>query len=270
MKELAKERTRADRMADRMQQMIDNQQVEVAEYFGTSAKIGFVTDTHFGSLWERPKLLEAAYQIMHQEGIKTVFHGGDVLEGSGMRKGHEHEVAVVGCDAQVAHARDVYPHIKGMTTYFILGSHDLSFHKSAGSSPGPRIADGRDDLRQLGNAQYADVPLKVGGTVLHVAIEHPGGGSSYALSYKSQKQIEALAGGRKPHILLIGHYHKAEYLPNYRNVAAIQGGCFQSQTDWMRSKGLAAHLGFWMLEIRATKVGLARLNAEFTPFFETI
>jgi len=89
-------------------------------------------------------------------------------------------------------------------------------------------------------------------------------------SYKPQKYVESLPGGRKPHVLLMGHFHKAEYMPVYRNVATFQVGTLQSQTPhFMRPKGLQAHLGFWIIEVRTTKDGLARVGGSFVPFYES-
>ena len=59
---------------------------------------------------------------------------------------------------------------------------------------------------------------------------HPGGGSSYALSYRIQKIIESLDSDNKPDCLLVGHFHKAFTLPAYRGVAAVAAGCTQRQT----------------------------------------
>lgn len=263
---LEREKRAKEGMQQRMQQMIQTYDLPIAEYFKSRARFGVVSDTHLGSLWERVDLLEAAYTIMRKEGIKLVYHCGDVCEGSGMRKGQEYEITHHGADAQVEHMHDVYPYYKGMTTKFIIGSHDLSFKKNAGANIGPRMADDRDDMEFLGG-ESALVPIKIGSTDLRIALEHPGGGTAYAISWKPQKHIEALSGGRKPEMVFIGHYHKAEFLV-YRNVMAYQAGCLQSQTDYMRRKNLAAMMGFWMVEIRSTKMGIGRVSMEWTPFFE--
>jgi hypothetical protein len=202
---------------------------------------------------------------MHKEGIKLVYHCGDMCEGSGMRKCQEYEITHHGADAQVAHAHDVYPYYKGMVTKFIIGSHDLSFKKNAGHNIGPRLAE-RDDLEFLGG-KSALVTLKIGNTPITVELRHPGGGTAQTVSWKVQQYIHSLSGGRKPEILFLGHYHKAEFLP-YRNIMAYQAGCLQSQTDFMKDKNLAAVMGFWMVEIRSTKRGIGRTTMSWTPFFE--
>jgi hypothetical protein len=78
---------------------------------------------------------------------------------------------------------------------------------------------------------------------------HPSGGSSYAISYRSQKIVEQIEGGTKPNMLLIGNYHKAEWMPSYRNVSVCQVGAFQAQTPFMLTKGLAAHVGGWIMQM---------------------
>lgn len=88
--------------------------------------------------------------------------------------------------------------------------------------------------------------------------------NSYSWSYRPQKIAESLEGGTKPNVLLIGHYHKAEYL-FYRNIHIVQAGTTQAQTPWMRSKALYASLGYWILELDVTDEG--QVDACRSTFF---
>jgi predicted phosphodiesterase len=266
-------------MANRMSAGVQNHPVSVQQYFWKVARFGVISDTHYGSSTERPDLALKAYKIMHREGIRVVYHAGDFVEGH-LRPGHEFELKIVGADAQRKHAIKVHPKVKGMRTLFILGNHDFSFVKRTGYNIGPDLAAERDDLEFIGgtspdatglmNPCVSDQEIVVGGVPIRMRLEHPSDGTAYAISYKSQKAVEALAGGRKPHILVLGHYHKSELLPMVRNVITMQPGCFQSQSAWMQTKHLKAHVGFWMCEVRATKkpAGIARFKAEFVPFYE--
>lgn len=95
--------------------------------------------------------------------------------------------------------------------------------------------------------------------------------NSYAISYKTQKRIDAMSGGEKPNLLAVGHYHKSEILPMYRNVHAIQAGTVCAQTPWMRGKGLAAHVGGWIIEIHVQDDGsIKELVPRFFPCYKTI
>ena len=132
---------------------------------------------------------------------------------------------------------------------FITGNHDYSFTKTVGISVGEDLAAAREDMEYLGD-DIGSVYFEIPGTdkQCKVTLMHPGGGSAYALSYRPQKIVEQLEGGTKPHLLAIGHFHKAEFIPNYRNIAILQTGTFQSQTPFMASKGLSAMMGGWIVE----------------------
>lgn len=98
-------------------------------------------------------------------------------------------------------------------------------------------------------------------------IIHPGGGTSYADSYRPQKIVESYAGGDKPTILVIGHYHKTGYY-DIRDVAVLQAGCLERQTPFMRKLSLRAALGFWIVEARFTPDGsLRRFRPEFFKYY---
>jgi predicted phosphodiesterase len=226
---------------------------------------GFLTDTHLGSKYERRDLLNVAYKVFKQEGIEVVFHAGDVVEGERMFRGQEYEIHVHGAMSQVQHVVKNYPKFEGIQTYFITGSHDLSFYKTTEIDVGELIAERRKDLTYLGQEE-ADVEVNN----MIIRLVHPGSGTAYAISYKPQKYIESLSGGQKPNVLLVGHFHKAEFMPCYRNVFSIQGGCLQSQTGFMRRNNNASHLGFWICRFCGAKKDLAmRFNAEFFAFYES-
>jgi hypothetical protein len=112
------------------------------------------------------------------------------------------------------------------------------------------------------------LPAKNGTGKTVVRVLHPGGGSSYAISYSVQKIIESYQGGEKPDVLLIGHYHKADYV-FCRGVHAVQTGCTQDQSPFMRKKKLAAHLGGWIIEMATDENGaVTRFKQEFMPFYD--
>jgi len=228
---------------------------------GTTHKFGYVTDTHIGSLFSDLDLLETAYNIFKKNGITTVFHSGDLVDGMKIYKGQDFELSAVGEDSQINLVEERYPRKDGITTYFIAGNHDRSFWKLSGSDIGPKIQDKRPDLQYLGH-QEANIILGDGDNTATIRLIHPDGGSAYAISYKAQRYIAELQSGTKPDILLIGHYHKAEVL-FYRGVISVQGGTCQHQTPFMRGKSLAAAMGFWTIDVT---VGPNRI-IDFSPKF---
>ena len=230
-------------------------------------KIGVISDTHFGSLYDMPKLTKKVFKRFKDKGVTTVYHAGDVVDGNKMFRGHEFELRDHGMDEQLARVVNDFPQEDDITTYFITGSHDLSFYKQVGMDIGDLIDTERDDMIYLGR-ESQDVRIKDDGAKATIRLVHPGGGTAYALSYHPQKYIESLSGGKKPNIVVFGHYHKAEFIPCYRNVFAIQAGCLEKQTPFMQRKNLAAHIGHWILDFDIDSRGVNNMNAEFFAHYE--
>ena len=71
---------------------------------------------------------------------------------------------------------------------------------------------------------------------------------------------------RKPNILLLGHTHKALYIFE-RNIHCVSLGCLQQQSSWMKGKRIAAHTGFWIIEVCINETGVAWFQPRFYPFY---
>lgn len=222
-------------------------------------RFGLVSDTHIGGVDAQITLLHHLYDRFAMEGITEVYHAGDLTDGEKMRAGHEYELYMHGADAQVAHTVKVYPRRNGMTTTFITGNHDYSFVKTLGLDIGRQIAAQRPDMVYAGYMS-AIIQLSPGCTL---ELRHPQDGSAYAMSYKPQKIIEALSGGEKPSIMAIGHYHKMMYM-EYRSIHSLLCGTTAAQTVFMRGKGLSAHMGGIIVELKLREDGVI---SEFTPRF---
>lgn len=256
-KAVAVERAKVEALAE----VANSSTVKIAG--GSEFNFGLIGCTHFGSLYCNQKAMEAYYEHAAARGISTIYHGGDVLDGHKVYRGQEFELRDVGLDQQVERFKRFNSH--GLSTKFITGNHDQSFKSLAGVPVGKIMAEARDDFEFLGEEQ-ARVIFKTESGPYVLMLIHPGGGSSYALSYRPQKIVESLEGGTKPNMLGVAHYHKAEFMPAYRNVATIQTGTFQNQTPFMARQGLAAHVGGWIISV---KVG-AKFNAvraEFVAFY---
>lgn len=248
---------------------VQNQEPKSYDAAWDGAKIirfAVLGDTQFGSKYTQLTHLHNFYDRLVMEGIKTVYHTGDIVEGLKMRVGHEYELYVISADAMRDDVIKNYPYREGITTHFITGNHDASIYKQVGYDIGAAIADKRDDMHYLGK-DCAVIHLTPKCTL---ELRHPWDGTAYALSYKPQKMIEAMESDSKPNILAIGHYHKAEYI-FYRNVHTIQTGCFQGQTPFMRGKGISAHLGGWIITIRVLEDGtIIDFKPEFIPYYVSL
>jgi hypothetical protein len=86
----------------------------------------------------------------------------------------------------------------------------------------------------------------------------------------ASSRIRDLEGGSKPHMVAIGHLHKAMLMPTVRNLATYQVGCFQRQTPFMVRQSIAAHVGAWIIEVtpgRGADQLWNRTRAEFISFY---
>lgn len=249
--------------------VVQNQEPEhhVSKWDGTEIiRFALMGDTQLGSKYTQLTYLHDFYDLCVREGITDVYHTGDITDGLKMRVGHEYELYEISADEMRDDVVKNYPERDNITTHFITGNHDASIYKHVGYDIGQAIANARYDMKYLGR-DCATIDLTPN---CNLELRHPWDGTAYALSYKMQKMIEAMEGDTKPNILAVGHYHKAEYL-FYRNVHAIQTGCFQGQTPFTRGKGISVHLGGWIVQARVDQDGTIQGFApEFVPFYNSI
>lgn len=241
-------------------------------FFGKTIRFGALGDTHLCSRYERLDVLNTLYDIYAREGITTVYHTGNYIDGEA--RFNQNDLKVHGLGNQVRYFLDYYPQRDGIDTYYVAGDdHEGWWVQRDGIDIGRYTEDvarrsGREDLHYLGYMEH-DITLEAapGGPEAILRVVHAGGGSAYAISYTTQKLIESLSGGEKPAIMLIGHYHKAEYL-HYRNIHAIQTGTTCDQTPFMRKKRLSAHVGGWIVEANQAPDGsINRFKVEWVSFF---
>lgn len=229
-------------------------------------KFGLIGDPHINSKYVQLTWLHNFYDTLVEQEIPICYNAGDMTSGEHMRTGHEYEIYRHGADEQVAEIVRTYPKRTGIETHFITGNHDASIYKVAGCDVGKAIARERNDMVYLGrDCAVVNIAPKCS-----IELRHPWNGAAYALSYHPQKIIESMEADSKPNILAIGHYHKALYL-FYRNIHCFCTGCFQSQTPFMRGKGLAAHMGGWIITAYVDENGYLRLiNPQFIPYYYPI
>ncbi|MBU0792006.1 MAG: metallophosphoesterase family protein [Gammaproteobacteria bacterium] len=240
-----------------------NKRKSIQHYFsGKKIRIGIISDTHKGSLYANQHLEDSLINYFNKNKVDAIYHIGDLCDGEKMYRGHEYEIEMHGADKQVKHCVETFPKVDSKM-YFITGNHDLSFWKNAGVDIGFQIAKERNDLEYLGQEQ-AIIEIK---PKIKLMLMHPGGGTSYAVSYKSQKLIESFTGGEKPNLLLIGHFHKYDHL-FYRNIHAFQCPTTQSQTPFMKRKPTPSIMGGLLLDIYIDKKGINKIRSEYLPYYE--
>jgi biotin operon repressor len=237
-----------------------------------SHRFGVTTDNHLCNKHARLDVLNAAYDEFERQGISTVYNAGNWVDGEA-RFNRTELIVRPGMDSQLDYMIDQWPVKKGITTHYVAGSdHEGWWQEREGVEVGRYLQyraeeQGRHDLKYLGYAE-ADVALKHGNGEAIMRVVHPGGGSSYAISYTDQKRVETYSGGEKPHLELAGHYHK--YNVSYpRQVHTVQCGCTCDQSLFMRKKRLSAHVGFVVIRIAQDSDGsIKRFQSEFFPYYD--
>jgi hypothetical protein len=236
---------------------------------------GLVADTHLCCKQERLAELHNQYDLFAAEGIKTVLHAGNIVDGYIPRINGD-SVFATGIDAQCQYVIDNYPARAGITTYFITGDDHEGWWQKEGFNFGGYLhylaADqGRADLRYIGHVESdVEVKSKFGDKEVStiIKVQHPGGGSAYARSYTGQKQVEAFEGGEKPDILVQGHYHVSNYM-NDRNVHVISMPGYQEQTVFARKKRLRMEIGgaIMSFKVNPDNGSVTRFRLEFNRYF---
>jgi len=230
-------------------------------------KFGVSSDKHVASKYCRLDVITDLYQRFADRGITHVLDGGNWIEGES--RFNKYDTTHVGVDEQCKELVRVMPQHKGLTTYAVWGDdHEGWYVQREGIDMGAYAENmfhlaGRQDWVNLGYMEaHVILRNKNTGVENFISVMHPGGGSSYATSYRPQKIIEGLEGGEKPGILLIGHYHKLD--PGLvRNVWYLQMGTAQDQTPFLRKKGIEVHIGGAIVECEQDPETGAII--EFTP-----
>jgi len=236
----------------------------IHNFSGKYLRFGYFSDSHIGSVSFSEKLWMKMCAYFKREKINTVYCPGDIIEGMSGRDGHIYELTHIGATAQTNYASQLLNEAK-FDIYAITGNHDLWFMNkgNAGLNIGETLDSMCDNFHFLGDWE-ADVVLA---PKVIMKIIHCNDATAYADSYKIQKLIESFSGGKKPNIVLSGHYHKQIAIFR-RNVFGFECGTLCGQTQWMRGKKIQAHMGFGIIEIWICKNGIERLRHEFFPEYE--
>ena len=105
-------------------------------------KVIFISDTHYGSIYDNPKYADLVFNFAKWNSINTIFHGGDIIEGIIISKRR------FDSNEQAEYFLENYPSDKDIITYAILGNHDYMAIRD--SQETLNILNSRDDINILG------------------------------------------------------------------------------------------------------------------------
>ncbi len=225
--------------------------VEIVSRRDNTFLFGASGDQHIGSRYHREDVLRDLYGKYERHEVQAVFNTGNWIDGEASF--NRYDLHTHGMDAQIELMAELFPKIDA-PTYAVWGDdHEGWYVQREGVNVGwyaeMKMRQAGHDWHDLGymEANVRLVNANTGKTAI-MSVVHPGGGSSYATSYRPQKIIESLEGGEKPAVLLLGHYHKLQSGMT-RNVWYLQTGTCQDQSPFMRKKSLEAHVGGAMIKL---------------------
>lgn len=234
---------------------------------GDEITVGIVSDTHLGSREEALEHLHAFYDEAAARGISEIWHAGDLVAGVGIYRGQEAWGLLPGLNTyrtQVDYAVENYPKRDGITTLMISGNHDVEGAAGRiGADPVSAVSHQRADIKHIG-VYSGSIELPNGA---HAQLVHGRGGGSYAVSYKAQKYVESLPPGRKPALLIFGHWHISGWF-RHRSVPILMAGCWEWQTDLLVRLGLQPDVGGWFVTLRLADDGsIVGMIPEWVGFY---
>lgn len=246
--------------------------IDVQKFKGQKYVFGLTADNHLCSKYSRLEVLNALFDIWADQGVSKVYQCGNMIDGE-CRFNKFDLITGAGFENQVDYFVQNWPSRKGITTEFVTGDdHEGWYTQQLGIDVGAVLEArcekaGRNDVKYLGHMEH-DVELKAARGSSFMRLIHAGGGSAYAISYVAQKIVESYQGGEKPSILLVGHFHKAEY--SYpREVHVVQAATTMDQSPFMRKKRLQAMVGGWTISFEVDAQGIVHaFTPQFHPFYD--
>ena len=153
-----------------------------------------------------------------------------------------------------------------MINHKVETNHDKSHQYTGYANIGATIDKLRDDMNYLGS-DFAKVWLT---PKVDMNLIHPGDGSAYSYSLKAQQRIDKAFGMQKSKILVLGHYHKFDFL-YYKDTYGITMPSFQGMTSFFQARNIMSEIGGVFLTVNVNKLGeLVSLGVESVPYKEKV
>ena len=210
----------------------------------------FVSDIHYGSVFDRPDLIRKIYKICECFGIDTIFCCGDLTDGYYPRR------SSYGKYQKVSRARDVieyvvneHPYSRNITFYTIAGNHDRTFIDSDDVEIIKLISNQRRDIVYLGQ-DNADVDFA--GVKIH--LYHGYGKAKKNIGARVQKYYDLFDEESKPNIIQLGHIHHS-YYKKINQTYIIQNAALIDQIPLLDERGYSCEKSCWFATLEYDEAG---------------
>lgn len=228
---------------------------------GEEIVVGVVSDPHFASKHHENDALKRHIEWLHGEGVRHIFGPGDWVAGD--YRFLKYEITHTGIEDQ---SEQVANFIREYGTDFnwwaIAGNHDESFNvgiNAAKMIEQQLLASGHKNFKYLG--------ARAGLLRLHntrFGMHHPGGGLSYAISYKIQKYVDEQPPHRRAQFLFTGHTHQQLYIRRGGCHSFLCGTFENGDSSFGRMLGGDISVGSWLVRYRLDNKGnVAHVSPEF-------
>ncbi len=233
-------------------------------------RLGLVSDTRFGSKYQQLSLLNEFYNDAYDFEADMVIHLGDISEGvyKGAKAIYNDSLFLHGMEEQADYIIKSYPHIEGITTYFITGEHDLTHvSKQNPKYIGKSISEKREDMVYLGSNQCN---LEINNVKIYLEHMTSKRDQPLQLSYRPQETIRTIRSEDKFDLFFQGHNLYAQTFTQ-RNIRCITVPSMVATTPEIRSKSLYNTVGAWLVELDLNDDGkLENTYLRFSPNYKTI
>lgn len=254
-------------------------QISCKEIYRNRVRIGVISDTHLGSIYQQLSLLHSAYEDFETNNVDFAVCVGDVSDGApNMHKGMIHEQFIYTYSEIIDYITDVFPKSNKFSTYITPGNHDLSWVKNDSGNVVLDLIKRRSDMIYI---DPFDKTIQGKNGEIILSLVHPSCGMSYALSYRVQKILdtilhEALSNfhynslgnsefvKKIPHAVLVGHLHSFCYLIK-GGVSGMLVPSLQSTSGYLASKGLSSTVGWMIVDFQFDERGhIFKVTPSFT------
>jgi len=209
-------------------------------------EICFVSDLHYGSIFDNPELMLEIYKECLRRGIYSIFCAGDLTDGFYPdRQGYDKRQKIKGYDAMLEYVINIHPYSESIVFYTIAGNHDKTFLNLNNKDICEDIAKIRSDIVYLGN-DFANVLVDK----IRLHINHGYYNCRGSLQERAEQFYHNLNFGPVPDIIELGHLHHSLYT-QINSAHIFQTAALTNQ----KIPNIALEKSCWFIKIRYDDFG---------------
>lgn len=179
-----------------------------------------IADTHFGNIYEDMELVYKCYQYAENNGIRYIFHLGDMIEGVALENHTNDRIKRLSVHEQLDYVTRNYPRSDKITTLYILGNHDYRCI-SKGIDVSRVLERRRMDLHFLG---YQNSKIRIGNR--DILLHHP---FTIDKQNKYDNEIKDIYINADFDLILRGHtHHNGIYINDMGSLVVNVPACYNS------------------------------------------